>query len=294
MLNFADRLIDAVRTKQAPVAVELDPRLRLLPPRLAASKLAEEYLSPHEVGDLLESYCVGLIRRLAPLVPAIVLPVATFDRFGNAGRDAFFGAAMTARKLGLLVIADGRQPAANALAGSQPMGQSNLLRHVWDVDAICAAADGNGESLLSLLRVASETGKGLFIDPDSATRHTPLGTIPEVAGRLIGQGGYSSLGLACTSGETDALSRHRQLMPDSLFLLRGSAMAEPGAALGATDAHGQGVLLTASRDLTCCYLRDPWRQRFAPTEWDHAVHAATADWIARVHTALPTEAPLLA
>jgi orotidine-5'-phosphate decarboxylase len=317
-MNFADRMCEAV-DRTAPVVVALDPRLHLMPPVLVDSGVDERRLSPVRIGELLRAYCCELIERLAGLVPAVSLPVTSFDRFGRDGLDAFFDVAVLARKRGLLVIADGRRPCLWTQSGVPLLGRSNLVRHVWDVDALATGLQPQPSSIEPYFRVASETGKGVFVHVSCDSPKDRIGLAEErvvrqigrMADGLRGQSGYSWLGVTASISAHSDGDQLRSRLPCSLLMLQGAGRMEAGNGGPETgeSVHPRafglqpsafslgvdwgGLLATASRELTCCYLREPWRRRYCPEEWASAVEFATRDWIDRLRAPAHADAAVL-
>ena len=101
--HFTDRLAAAVRQKQTPVLVGLDPRAESLPPGLIAGEgtaaVARGYVA----------FCRGVIDVVAPLVPAVKPQAAFFEQLGPAGCVALGEVIAYAAAEGLLVILDGKR-----------------------------------------------------------------------------------------------------------------------------------------------------------------------------------------
>ena len=103
-MHFADRLIAAVKGRQAPVVVGLDPRVDMLPasmrPRVEVpSGIAASYLE----------FCRGVIDVVASLVPAVKPQAAFFEEHGAAGVAALAEIITYSRRKGLIVILDAKR-----------------------------------------------------------------------------------------------------------------------------------------------------------------------------------------
>lgn len=129
MEHFADRLIAAVKAKNAPVCVGLDPLVDRLPaeartlatispPYLSADSdafpkcavIEEDQLArrAQHVGVCmaLTSYGMGVINAVADLVPAVKINIAFFEPFGAGGIETYHQLTAHAHSKGLLVIGD--------------------------------------------------------------------------------------------------------------------------------------------------------------------------------------------
>ena len=102
-MNFADRLVAAVREKQTPVLVGLDPRAESLPAGMLAAKDVESTAKAYV------AFCQGVIDVVAPLVPAVKPQAAFFEQLGPAGCVALGEVVRYATARGLLVIMDGKR-----------------------------------------------------------------------------------------------------------------------------------------------------------------------------------------
>ena len=129
MEHFADRLTAAIKAKNAPVCVGLDP----LVDRLPAEARALATMSPPSMSEdsvdfpkwaviekeqlarraqhvgvcmALTSYGMGVINAVADLVPAVKINIAFFEPFGPPGIETYHQLTAHARRKNLLVIGD--------------------------------------------------------------------------------------------------------------------------------------------------------------------------------------------
>jgi orotidine-5'-phosphate decarboxylase len=217
--------------------------------------------------------CRSLIELAGPACVAAKLQLACFERLGAPGWAALERTTAAARGAGLLVIADGKRndvpvsatAYAQALFGSTPTpwGEVSGL----GADAATVGALLGADSLEPLLDGAAEADAGLFVLVrtsnrgaadllDLPTPETPLferlaALVAERADRLMGEGGLSGVGAVVGATEPRHLSRLRELMPRSIFLVpgvgaQGGRAADLGPAFG---EHPASVLVTASRSI---------------------------------------------
>src|SRR5262245_16599807 len=76
--HAADRLLEAIERRGAPVCVGLDPVLEKLPEALRPGRRG-----PAAAASALASFCLGVLDAVAPIVPAVKLQAACFERFGH-------------------------------------------------------------------------------------------------------------------------------------------------------------------------------------------------------------------
>src|SRR5882762_9433057 len=96
-MNFADRLAEASRSKDSVVLLGIDPQLDTrdapgVPP-----------------GYTLASFCCEIVEACARSVVAIKPQLAFFEARGLEGMRAFVEVVKTARRLGLITIADAKR-----------------------------------------------------------------------------------------------------------------------------------------------------------------------------------------
>ena len=114
--HFGDRLVQAIREKDAPACVGLDPLIDRLPPTLL-----EEYgllrardqngrstrMTSSEVcADAILAFGEAVIEIIAKSVPVVKINIAFFERYYAHGVRAYGRLVRCARDHGLLVIGD--------------------------------------------------------------------------------------------------------------------------------------------------------------------------------------------
>jgi orotidine-5'-phosphate decarboxylase len=266
---FADRLAALVEERQSNLCLGLDPD----PSELEPSS-AEFQGSPAErAGEAVTTHCRSLIERAGSACVAAKPQLACFERLGAPGWAALERTLVAAREAGLVVIADGKRgdvpisaaAYAQALFGSTPTSWGEVAGLA--VDAATANPLMGADSIEPLLDGAARANAGLFVlvrtsNPGAAdlldlpAPKAPLFErlaimVAERANRLMGESGLSGLGAVVGATEPRHLSRLRELMPRSIFLVPGvGAQGGQAADLGpAFGGHPASVLVTASRSI---------------------------------------------
>jgi orotidine-5'-phosphate decarboxylase len=278
MRNFADRLIENIRSKGNPCVVGLDPRIELMP-----SFIIRKARKLHTGADRIARFCIAeyhrrLVRLIADLVPAVKPQIAFFEQYGIAGMLAFKDTIEEAKRAGLLVIADVKrndisstaQAYANAFLGRTRFDGADL--ESFDADCITVAPYLGGDSLEPFVRTCREYGKGIFVlvktsNPGSADlqnlevevegRRTPLYArvaelVEKSARDLVGDHGYSSIGAVVGATFPAEAQILRNLMDKSIFLVPGYG-AQGGTARNAAlcfNRDGLGAVVNSSRAIT--------------------------------------------
>ena len=109
MTTFIERLNAAVRDKQTPALVGLDPRMDQLPPEILDRARQATLDKRLQMATAYEEFCVRIIDVVAPLVPAVKPQIAFFEEAGADGMEALNTVMRHARKRGLIVIADAKR-----------------------------------------------------------------------------------------------------------------------------------------------------------------------------------------
>ncbi len=271
--NFADRLIDAVRTKGNPCVIGLDPRIDLMPDFIKSGRGEPRR---DVVRSIISDFHDLVIEAVADLVPLVKPQLAFFEQYGSAGIEAFEHTVAQARQRGLLVIADGKRNDISSTAeayASAFLGEADVLgqmQKAFDADSTTVTPYLGCDSLEPFVDACVKHSKGMFVvlktsNPGSrdfqdqivASTGRPLyesiaGMIRELGGQLIGDSGYSSIGAVIGATFPEEGRRLRALMPRALILVPGygtqGGSAESAAACFNDD--GLGAVVSSSRGIT--------------------------------------------
>ena len=291
-MNFADRLVAAIRQKRTPVLVGLDPRAESLPPGMLTSKDVES------IAQAYVAFCRGVIDVVAPLVPAVKPQAAFFEQLGPAGCVALGQVVQYAASQGLLVIMDGKrndigttaQAYAEAYLG--PGDQSP-----WGADALTVSPYLGDDSITPFLQSAKDRSAGIFVlvktsnpgggrfqdliaDGQPLYRHVAA-YVEQLASSTAGENGYGIVGAVAGATYPQQLAELRGAMPHTFLLIPGYG-AQGGTAAdcaAAFDDRGFGGIVNNSRGIIFAWQRDGYREKFGAARWQDAVAAATQEMI---------------
>ena len=282
---FADRLIEAVRRKQTPLCVGLDP-------------FADK--TPALFGDMRADPAATLMKFGASLIDlaakhaAVLKPqLGLFEQFGEMGYATARMLTEYAQNAGMLVILDAKrgdigttaEGYARATLGARPgfgadcvtvnpyMGKDTLAPFV-------ALAEREGKGVAVLVRT-SNPGAGDFQDLQVGGaplwRRVAEMLAPEVA-QLRGASGWS--GLMAVAGATypDEARVLREAMPHALFLVpgygaQGASAADAVAGFVASRQGLEGGVVNSSRAVA---YAEPAQAAKSMAEWRAAIDAAMA------------------
>jgi orotidine-5'-phosphate decarboxylase len=297
-MNFADRLIAAVRQKQTPVLVGLDPRAESLPAGMLTAKDLQS------TADAYVAFCRGVIDVVAPLVPAVKPQAAFFEQLGPAGCVALGEVVRYAASKGLLVIMDGKRNDIGTTA--QAYAEAYLGpgdKSPWGADALTVSPYLGEDSITPFLQSSKDHGAGIFVlvktsnpgggrfqdlvaDGLTLYRHVAA-YVEQLAVATVGDNGYGIVGAVAGATYPQQLTELRAAMPHTWLLIPGYG-AQGGTAAdcaAAFDDRGLGAIVNNSRGIIFAYQRDGYRDKFGPSRWQEAVEAATREMIEQLSAA---------
>jgi orotidine-5'-phosphate decarboxylase len=299
-VNFADRLDEAVRKKNSPCLVGLDPHLDRLPPQFAAAH--DPDASRADVARAAGDFLCEVIELAAEHVPAVKPQSAFFEELGADGVVQWERVVRHAKEHDLLVIGDVKRGDIGSTAAAY--ARAFFGGHSWSDQASCCDAITvnpylGTDSIQPFLQACSELGTGLFVlvrtsNPSSAefqTRKSDNGdTLAESVAQavvrwgaeLIGDSGLSSVGAVVGATHPDELANLRERMPVAPFLIPGYG-AQGGSAADIRAgflAGGRAGLVNSSRGILYAYKQG------AAADWKAATQAAIATMTTDIRSAL--------
>lgn len=306
MKNYADRLHAAVQKKKTAALVGLDPRLDLLPKDVLAAAESRGATPDEVAAAAFEEFCTRIIDVVAPLVPAVKPQSAFFEQLGPAGCLALQRVMRKARDAGLIVICDAKRgdigSTAQAYAEAYLAGEDPKAA-IWEADALTVNPYLGEDTLQPFVDVARERGAGIYVlvrtsnpgsasfqnrESDGQTLYRHVGdVVQKLAQETRGESGYGIVGAVVGATYPAELAELREAMPTTPFLIPGYGAQGGGAAdvVPGFDSNGLGALVNSSRGINFAYTRAPWKDEFAPDQWEQAVEAATKAMIAELGSA---------
>jgi orotidine-5'-phosphate decarboxylase len=296
-VQFADRLITAVRRVGNPILVGIDPRTEDLPKGFL-DRFPEDRAG---VAEAIRAFGRDVIDAVAGAVPGVKLQAAFYEMYGPEGVAALHETASYAKEHGLIVILDGKrndigstaEAYARAYLGKVPVG--DRFEPSWQADAVTVNPYLGGDGVLPFVKVAARENKGVFVLV--RTSNATAGEFQDLVanGRPVyrhvadhlarwaadrqGESGYSLVGAVVGATYPEQLAELRGALPGVLFLVPGYG-AQGGSAAdvaAAFDDHGLGAVINSSRGLTFAYKR-PDLARFG-ADWQGAVREAVREMV---------------
>ncbi len=289
-MNFADRLINAVKVKNNPTVAGLDPRTDYVP-----RFIMEKAFRDHGEADKLKASANAifefnrkLIDALYDIVPAVKLQSAFYEMLGPEGIGVFIKTGAYARSKGLIVIADAKRGDIGSTA--EAYAEAYLGEGIFDADALTVNPYLGIDGVKPFIDKCAVQGKGIFIlvktsnkssgdfqdlvlnGPDSSKPlYEAVAEKVNMWGKredLTGECEYSSIGAVVGATYPEQAVKLRQIMEKALILVPGYG-AQGGTAADAAksfDKDGRGAIVNASRSIMCAYLSPEWKEKFTDPE----------------------------
>jgi orotidine-5'-phosphate decarboxylase len=300
--HFGDRMFDAVKSKKTSLIVGLDPVYSRLPAQIRTHQDMNDETDIAAAVDAIFDYCTRTLRVIAPLVPAVKINVAFFERYLWEGLESYYSLITEADDLGVEIIGDvkrgdigstAEQYAAAHLVNPDFEGLSDILAP----DAITINGYAGSEGILPFADAANENGKGVFVwvrasnpsaaaiqditDAKGVAMYEKLAEIvAEIANdnKRIGKYGYSNVGMVVGGTTAAATSALRAKYPKVWFLVPGFGSQGASAAdcLRFCKSDGSGALINSSRSIIYAYENPKYTDQFGDN-WEKCIEQAVID-----------------
>jgi orotidine-5'-phosphate decarboxylase len=309
--HFADRLIEAIQAKNAPVCIGIDPTYDRLPAEITDQKELNDATDSEAALDAAIEFSRRVIKIVAPIVPAVKINIAFFERYYWEGIEGYFELIQEAKEAGLIVIGDCKRGDIGSTA--EMYAKSMLadpdffnLDDMMGPDAATIASYFGLDGVKPFADVANAQGKGLFAlvrtsNPSAAELQNAKlesgDTVAECVAKQVaawaaengttGEKGYSNIGAVVAATDPEAGAKLRDLMPQSIFLVPGfGAQGGTGADVKACfKPDGTGAIVNASRSVIYAYEDTRYIERFT-SEWDKCIEQSCKDFVAEVNKAI--------
>ncbi|HYB92064.1 MAG TPA: orotidine-5'-phosphate decarboxylase [Candidatus Binataceae bacterium] len=257
-MNFADRLAQACAQKNSIAVLGIDPQL---------DSAAAPGVPP---GYTLERFCCEIVEACAPSVVAVKPQLAFFEARGVEGMRALAAVIKTARRAGLITIADAKRgdigstaaAYAEAFLGGGDFGCDAVTVNPYiGSDAvmpfIARIRDGRG---LFVLVKTSNPSSGEFQDLEASGRPLWEAVAARVRGwgdDFIGESGLSAVGAVVGATYPDHARQARTIMPSATILVPGYGAqgASANDAVAAARPGRPAIIVSSSRGVMYAYLK---------------------------------------
>lgn len=276
-----DSLIDKIKDRQNPTVAGLDPDFEKIPLFIKNAAIREHGSGLEAAAAAIFEFNKGLIDALCDIVPAVKPQCAYYEKYGWQGMRALSQTIDYAKKKGLFVITDGKRNdigttmEAYACAHLGAVNIDGKEVEPFGADALTVNGYLGTDGIAPLIKICKEKNKGIFVlvktsNPssgelqdkrleDGQAIYEYIGTLCEKWGEgLMGAYGYSGVGAVVGATYPQQLTRLRQKLPHTFFLVPGYGAQGGGAAdvAGGFDENGLGAIVNASRSIMYAYKKE--------------------------------------
>ena len=300
--HFADRLYAAVQSKKTSLVIGLDPVYSRLPPAIRGHRQMNDEYDAAAAVDAIFDFCTQAMRIVAPMVPAVKINIAFFEKYLWEGLETYYSLISEADDLGLEIIGDVKRGdightaemyAAAHLQNSELTGLEDVLAP----DAITINGYTGADGIEPFAKMASEQGKGLFVlvrtsnpsavaiqDAKDAEGQALYERMAQVVGEIanrpeyLGEKGFSNVGMVVGGTAPEATAALRMKYDKVWFLVPGygSQGAEAADCIRFCKPDGTGALVNASRSIIYAYEKPKYRDAFGD-DWKKCIEQAVID-----------------
>jgi orotidine-5'-phosphate decarboxylase len=252
--------------------------------------------------DAIFDFCTQTMRIVAPMVPAVKINIAFFEKYLWEGLETYYSLITEADDLGLEIIGDVKRGdightaelyAAAHLENPELAGLEDTLAP----DAITISGYTGTDGIEPFAAMAAKQGKGVFVlvrtsNPSAAAIQDFAGAdgqrmyeklaevIAEVAGKdgRIGENGYSNVGMVVGGTAPEVTSALRKKYDKTWFLVPGYGLQGASAAdcVRFCKPDGSGALINASRSIIYAYEKPEYKSQFGD-DWKRCIEQAVID-----------------
>lgn len=278
---FVDKLIEAIKKKNNPSVVGLDPKIEYVPDFIKFPIYKEYGHTLGAASRAILDYNKLIIDSVYDIVPAVKPQIAYYEMYGTEGIKTFYDTVEYARSKDLIVIGDCKRNDIGSTAECYAkafLGSTKVEETYWkafDLDAVTVNPYLGDDGIIPFFNECFDSEKGMFVlvktsNPSSSQFQdikTENGeTIFEIvaksvdcyAKKTIGEYGYSNVGAVVGATYPAQAMKLRKIMQNSYFLVPGYGMqggkAKDIAHFFNTD--GLGAIISSSRGIMLAYQGD--------------------------------------
>ena len=300
--HFADRLCNAVQSKKTPLVVGLDPVYSRLPKVITNHHDMNDEFDAAAAVDAIFDFCTQTMRIIAPMVPAVKINIAFFEKYLWEGIEAYYSLISEADSLGLEVIGDVKRGDIGHTAelyASAHLQNSELvgLEDTLVPDAITVNGFAGTDGIEPFADMADQQGKGIFVWVRSSNESAaPLQDFTDSQGQMmyeklaeivtqianqpqrIGEKGYSNVGMVLAGTSPKVTTALREKYDKIWFLVPGYGSQGASAAdcIRFCKPDGTGALINASRSIIYAHEKLTYKDQFGD-DWKKCIEQAVID-----------------
>ena len=295
------KLIEQIKTKQAPVVVGLDPQLSFIPEQILNKYYEEKGYTLEAVADAVFEYNKGLVDATYDLIPAVKPQIAMYEQFGIPGLIAYKKTVDYCHEKGLVVIGDIKRGDIGSTSSAYAVGHIGSVKlgdqviKPFDEDIVTVNPYLGTDGVKPFVDVCNQEDKGIFVlvktsNPssgefqDRTVDGRPLYEI--VAEKVVEwgnesmDGDYSNVGAVVGATYPEMGILLREIMPKAYILVPGyGAQGGSGKDLkGFFNKDGLGAIINSSRGIIAAYKNEKYSS-FGAEGYMDAARKATEDML---------------
>ncbi len=300
--HFGDRLFDAVKSKRTSLVVGLDPVYSRLPSAIRSHREMNDEFDANAAVDAIFDFCTQAMRIVAPMIPAVKINIAFFEKYLWEGLETYYSLISEADDLGLEIIGDVKRGdightaelyAAAHLENPELAGLEDTLAPdaitvngytgTDGIEPFVDMADKQGKGVFVLVRTSNPSAAAIqdFTDADGQTMYEKLAeVVAQIANKdeRIGSYGYSNVGMVVGGTAPRVTTALRQKYDKVWFLVPGygSQGAEAADCVRFCKPDGTGALINASRSIIYAYEKPQYKSQYGE-DWKRCIEQAVID-----------------
>jgi orotidine-5'-phosphate decarboxylase len=311
--HFGNRLCNAVKDKKTPLVVGIDPVYSRLPEPIQSHRDMNDEYDAEAALDAIFTYCRETLQVVAPIVPAVKINIAFFEKYLWEGIEVYYSLISEAEDLGLEIIGDvkrGDIGHTSDLYAQAHLQNSELigLEDTITPDAITINGFSGAEGITPFADMADEQGKGVFVwvrssnpggvelqDIENSEGVKYYEKLADIVNGIaldkdrVGSSGYSNIGMIVAGLEGEQISNLRSKYENIWFLVPGyGAQGTPATeCVKYCKTDGTGALINASRSIIYAYERPEYKKQFGD-DWKKCIEQAATDAKTELSQAMQT------
>ena len=295
------KLIRKIRETGAPICAGLDPMLSYIPEHITKKAFEEKGATPEGAAEAVWQFNKAIIDAVWDLIPSVKPQIAMYEQFGIPGLKVYEKTVRYCQEKGLIVIGDAKRGDIGSTSAAYAAGHLGAVQiggkefTAFGTDMVTVNPYLGTDGVKPFVDACNQYDKGIFVlvktsNPSSGEFQDRLidgkPLYEHVAdkvmewGAMSMDGEWSNVGAVVGATYPEMISRLRDIMPHTFFLVPGYG-AQGGTAEDlkrAFDKDGIGAVVNSSRGIIAAWKKDSYSQ-FGAENFAQASRQAVIDMI---------------
>ncbi len=296
---FIDDLITAIKEKDNPSVVGLDPKIDYVPRFILRDAYSKFDKTLHGMAEAICIYNKMIIDEIFDIVPAVKPQSAYYEMYGIYGVEAYAKTIEYAKNKGLIVIADGKRNDIGSTAACYStayLGKTDDFR-AFNPDSLTVSPYLGSDGIEPFIDDCKKYNKGIFIlvktSNKSSGQFQDLVTsdgkkvyekvaeyVNSISLENLGENGaYGNIGAVVGATYPNEALELRKIMKNTYFLVPGYGFqGGTGESIkNCFNDDGLGAIISASRSIILAYKNEKYTGKFKETDFAKASRQAAID-----------------